>query len=40
MEQLRLVSGRARANHSGELRRETAQQKANRIIGEELGRLG
>ena len=27
-------------NHSGELHRETAVQKANRIIGEEMSRLG
>ena len=27
-------------NHSGQLHRETAVQKANRIIGEEMSRLG
>jgi len=27
-------------HHSGELRRETAEAKAERIIGQELGRLG
>ncbi len=32
--------GKLGENHSGELHRETAEQKANRIIGEELTRLG
>ena len=35
-----LMDGKLGENHSGELRRETAEQKANRIITEELARLG
>ena len=37
---LELMEGKLGENHSGELHRETAEQKANRIIGEELSRLG
>jgi hypothetical protein len=35
-----LVEGRLGEHHSGELRCETAEAKAERIIGEELSRLG
>ncbi len=34
------MEGKVAAHHFGELRLETAQAKAERIIGEELGRLG
>ena len=34
------MEGKLGGNHSGELHRETAEQKANRIIGEELVRRG
>ena len=37
---LGLMDGKLGDNHSGELRRETAEQKANRIISEELLSLG
>ena len=37
---LELMEGKLGENHSGELRRETAQAKAERIISEELRRLG
>ena len=37
---LELMEGKLGDNHSGELHRETAEQKANRILGEELARLG
>ena len=37
---LELMEGSLGDNHSGQLHRETAEQKANRIIGEELLRLG
>ena len=37
---LELMEGKLGENHSRELHRETAEQKANRIIGEELSRLG
>jgi len=37
---LELMEGKLGENHSGELHRETAEQKANRIICEELSRLG
>ncbi len=37
---LELMEGKLGDNHAGELRRETAEQKANRIIGEELARRG
>ena len=35
-----LMEGKLGDNHSGELRRETAEQKANRIISHELCRRG
>src|SRR5439155_17405690 len=35
-----LMDGSLGESHSGELRRETAEQRANRIIAEELSRLG
>ena len=35
---LELMEGKLGDNHCGELHRETAEQKANRIIGEELAR--
>ena len=34
------MEGKLGENHSGELHRESAEQKANRIIAEELSRLG
>ena len=34
------MEGKLGENHSGELRRETAQAKAERIMSEELKRLG
>ena len=37
---LEKVEGRLGEHHSGELRCETAEAKAERIIGEELSRLG
>ena len=37
---LGLMEGKLGENHSGELRRETAEQKGNRLIAEELARLG
>ena len=37
---LALMEGKLGENHAGELRRETAEQKASRIIGEELARRG
>ena len=37
---LELAGGTLGANHEGELRRESAQARAERIVGEELGRLG
>jgi len=37
---LGLMEGKLGEHHSGELRRETAQAKAERIVGEELRRLG
>ena len=37
---LDLMEGKLGENHSGELRRETAEQKGNRVIAEELARLG
>jgi hypothetical protein len=37
---LELMDGKLSENHSGELHRETAEQKANRIISEELSRRG
>ena len=37
---LGLMEGNLGENHSGELHRETAVQKANRIICEEMSRLG
>jgi len=37
---LGLTDGKLGENHSGELRRETAEQRANRIISEELSRRG
>jgi putative transposase len=37
---LEIMEGKLGESHSGELRRETAEQKANRIISEELARLG
>jgi hypothetical protein len=37
---LELMEGRLGENGSGELRRETAEQKGNRVIAEELARLG
>lgn len=38
--QLEALNGKAEAHHFGELRMETAQAKAEGIIGEELARLG
>jgi hypothetical protein len=40
LKMLELMEGKLGENHSGELHRETAEQKANRIICEELSRLG
>jgi REP element-mobilizing transposase RayT len=37
---LELMEGKLGENHSGELHRETAEQKAGRIISQELSRLG
>ena len=37
---LDLMEGKLGENHAGELHRETAEQKASRIIGEELARRG
>ncbi len=37
---LELMEGKLGENHSGQLHRQTAEQKANRIIAEELSRLG
>jgi hypothetical protein len=37
---IELMAGKLGENHSGELHRETAEQKANRIISDELSRLG
>ncbi len=37
---IELMEGKLGENHSGELRRESAQAKAERIIAEELSRLG
>ena len=37
---LELMDGKLGENHSGELHRETAEQRANRIISEELSRRG
>jgi hypothetical protein len=37
---LELREGKLGENHSGELHRETAEQRANRIIAEELARRG
>ena len=37
---LELMEGKLGENHSGELRQETAEQKGNRVIAEELARLG
>ena len=34
------MDGKLGENHSGELHRETAEQKANRILSEELSRRG
>ena len=34
------MAGNPGENHSGELHRETAEQKANRIIAQERTRLG
>ena len=39
-EMLERMDGKLRENHSGELHRETAEQKANRILSEELSRRG
>jgi hypothetical protein len=39
-EQLARMEGKLGAHHSGELRRETAEAKGERIIAEELQRLG
>ena len=39
-EMLQKMEGKLGDSHSGELRRETAQAKAGRIVGEELRRLG
>jgi len=39
-EMLGRMEGRLGDHHAGELRRETAEAKAERIIGQELGRLG
>jgi len=37
---LELMAGKLGESHSGELHRETAEQRANRIIAEELARRG
>jgi hypothetical protein len=37
---LELMDGTLGENHSGELHRESAEQKANRIISREMARLG
>ncbi len=37
---LGLMEGKLGEHHSGQLRRETSQAKAERIVGEELRRLG
>ena len=37
---LELMEGKLGENHSGQLHRETAEQKGNRVIAEELARLG
>jgi len=37
---LELMDGKLGEHHSGELHRETAEQKANRIVCEELSRRG
>ena len=37
---LELMEGKLGENHSGELHRETAEQKASRLISEEMSRLG
>ena len=37
---LERMDGKLGENHSGELHRETAEQKANRIVSEELSRRG
>jgi hypothetical protein len=39
-EMLERMDGKLGENHSGELHRETAEQKANRIVSEELSRRG
>src|ERR1017187_2514326 len=39
-EMLERMDGKLGENHSGELHRETAEQKANRILSEELSRRG
>ena len=39
-EMLQKMEGRLGENHSGELRRETARAKGERIVAEELKRLG
>ena len=39
-EMLERMDGRLGENHSGELHRETAEQKANRMVSEELSRRG
>jgi hypothetical protein len=39
-EMLERMDGRLGENHSGELHRQTAEQKANRILSEELSRRG
>ena len=39
-ELLERMEGRLGDHHSGELKRESAESKAERIIGEELGGLG
>ena len=37
---IELMDGKLGESHSGELHRETAEQKANRIVSEELSRRG
>ncbi len=37
---IELMEGKLGESHSGELHRETAEQKANRVISQELSRLG
>ena len=37
---LELMEGKLGENHSGQLHRETAEQKGHRVIAEELARLG